>query len=911
MRILSDFKADGRAGKNEVFADGLSMPDAVAPYKNGAVVFSIPNIVRLQDTDGDGKADRRDVVVGPFATRDTHNLANNFRRGFDGWMYGGQGVANDSAMKGSDGRAFRMSGGTFRFLPDGRSIQKFGDGQANVFGLCFDPLGNLFTSDCHSMPIYQNIFGGFYPVFGKPHDGLGYAPQMLWHNHGSTAISGLANCDEPMWPAEFQGNFFLGNVVTSRVNRDRIEEHGSTKIAKEMPDIVSSRDPWFRPVDVQLGPDGALYIADFYNRVIAHVEVPLNHPGRDRKSGRIWRMMRLGADGKPMLRERPDFTKLSVAENVARLSDPSLSHRLAVLNFLADQGGEEVIAAVRKAAQNKKADLNLKAGALWILERLGALTDAELSAAAKDSERLIRTHALRILVERANWKPSELAMVIDATKDPDGYVARAAADGLARHPSPTHIPTLLALRQRAPEEDTHLVYQARKALRDQLLLAESFEFVGKQMLSDADARAIADVALALPSPGAAAFFAKYLAKFPANGKPNKEWVRHIARFGDVASMDALADSLAANSAYDPDTQLDLFQAIRQGTEQRGMKPGDKMKTWAGKLALRLLETTTPPNPARQKAAAELAAKLQLSEMEKPLSTIALATSGDIEARSACLRALLSLNAANHLREAEAFLNDASLPVERRAEIAQALAKLNSAESRKLLAQSLRQAPERFAIIIASALCGSGEGADALMQAVTDGQAPAALLAQRAIKDKLLAVRPKSANQIAALTAKLSPNSDRLQKIAKERAAAFPKTASAEEGAKVFQTQCVACHSIAGKGGRVGPELDGIGHRGLERLCEDVLDPNRNVDRVFRYSIVTLKNGTAITGLFRREEGALLVFVDAAGKELTVEKSEITQRTESETSLMPEIFADLLPPADFQNLLAFLLSQSTK
>ena len=910
IRILSDLKADGRAGKNEIFADGLSMPDAVTPYKNGAVIFSIPNIVRLQDTDSDGKADKRDVVLGPFATNDTHNMANNFRRGFDGWMYGGQGVANKSAMKGGDGREFRMSGGTFRFRPDGMSIQKYGDGQANVFGLCFDPLGNLFTSDCHSMPIYQNIYGGFYPVFGKPHDGLGYAPQMLSHNHGSTAISGLAHCDEPMWPAEFQGNFFLGNVVTSRVNRDRIEEHGSTKIAKEMPDIMSSRDPWFRPVDVQLGPDGALYIADFYNRVIAHVEVPLNHPGRDRKSGRIWRVVRVGADGKPMLRARPDFTKLSVVEKVAQLSDPSHSHRLAVLNFLADQGGDEVVNAVRKASQKKDADLNLRAGALWILERLGALTDSELSAATKDSERLIRTHALRILVERANWKPDELAIVLNATKDPDGFVARAAADGLARHPSPAHIPALLALRQRAAEEDTHLVYQARKALRDQLLLTESFEFIGKQTLSDADARAIADVALALPSPGAAAFFAKYLAKFPANGKPNKDWVRHIARFGDTTSIDSLVDSQVANSAYDPDTQFDLFQAIRQGTEQRGMKPGDKMKTWAGKLAAGLLETT-PPNPTRQKAAAELAMKLQLSEMEKPLSALAIEVSGDIEVRTACLRALLSLNASEHLREAGTFLNDASLAVEHRAEIAQSLAKLNSAESRKLLVQSLRQAPERFAIIIATALCGAGEGADALMQAVTDGQAPAALLTQRAIKDKLLAVRPKSAEQIASLTAKIGANSERLQKIAKERATAFPKTASAEEGAKVYQTHCVACHSIGGKGGRVGPELDGIGHRGLERLCEDILDPNRNVDRVFRYSIVTLKNGTAITGLFRREEGALLVFVDASGKELTVEKSEITQRTESETSLMPEIFADLLPPADFQNLMAYLLSQSTK
>ncbi len=911
IRILSDFHPDGRAQKNQVFADGLSMPDAVAPYKNGTVIFTIPDIVRLQDTDGDARADRRDSLLGPFAVRDTHNMANNFRRGFDGWMYGGQGVANQSVVKGGDGREFRMSGGTFRFRPDGSSIQKFGDGQANVFGLCFDPLGNLFTSDCHSMPIYQNIFGGFYPVFGKPHDGLGYAPQMLTHNHGSTAISGLITCEEPLWPAEFQGNFLLGNVVTSRVNRDRIEEHGSTRLAVEMPDIVSSRDPWFRPVDVQFGPDGALYIADFYNRIIAHVEVPLNHPGRDRKSGRIWRVVRLGADGKPALRVRPDFTKLSVEEQVGQLADPSFSHRLAVLNFLADQGGKEVIECIRKSAGSGKADLHLKAGALWILERLGELTDAELAAAATDHERLLRTHAMRILVERATWTPAELDLVYTGLKDRDGCVARAAADALARHPAPGHILPLLALRHRAPGDDTHLVYQVRKSLRDQLLLPEGFDFIGRQKLSAPDVRAIADVALALPSSGAAAFLAECLAGFPTDGKPDPDWVKHIARYGDAAGMDALASGFGGNSTYDAETQNTLFQAMRQGMAQRGMKPGDKMKSWAGEVAARLLEPSVPPNPARQKAAADLAADLQLGDLEKPLAAIVGVTSGDPEARTACLRALLSINASNHLQTAQSFLNDAGLPIERRGEIARTLAQLNSAECRRTLVQTLRPAPERFATLIAAALCGSGEGADALMQAVADGHAPASLLAQRAIKDKLLAVRPKLAEQVAGLTSTIRTNTERLQKIARERHATFPKNGTdAREGAKVYQIHCAACHSVGGKGGRIGPELDGIGHRGLERLCEDVLDPNRNVDRVFRYSIVTLKNGTAVTGLFRREEGALLVFVDAAGKEMTVEKGQIALRTDSDASLMPEVFADLIPPADFHNLMAYLLSQAT-
>jgi len=910
IRILSDFASSGQAGTNKIFADDLLVPDAVAPYGEGAVIFTMPNIERLQAGDHDGRRGHRERVLGPFAVNDTHNMANNFRRGFDGWMYGGQGVANRSKVMGGDGREFQMSGGTFRFQPDGSRIQKFGDGQANVFGLCFDPLGNLFTSDCHSMPIYQNIYGGFYPVFGKPHDGLGYAPQMLDHNHGSTAISGLITCEEPLWPAEFQGNFLLGNVVTSRINRDRIEERGSTKQAVEMPDFLTSEDPWFRPVDVQFGPDGALYIADFYNRIIAHVEIPLDHPGRDRTSGRIWRVVRLGPDGQPLLKKRPDFRQLTITEKVQQLADPSLAHRLAVLNALADQGGPEIIDAIRKAALASGADLHLKAAALWIVERLGVLTEAELTGAARDRDRLLRTHAMRILVERQSWTEAELSLILTGLQDPDGFVARAAADGLARHPAPEHIPALLALRQRAPEADTHLVYQARKALRDQLLLPEAFPWLSTQRLTPAESAAVADVCLAVPSAAAAGFLADTLTQAGARENPSPDQMRHIARYGEAASLDRLIANLTSRQEPDPGPALALFQATQQGLAQRGMTPGRALQDWAYQLAGRLL-TRTPAEPAWQKTAAEMAAQHQLTQLEPRLATILNDPGADPGSQAACLTALLSLKPEAYLQKAAEALNQTTVDIERRTGIGRSLANLNTAGSRLILTECMRQAPGRLALNLAALLCGTGEGADALLQAVTAGHAPASLLTQRSVRDKLLAVRPRAADEIARLTANLSPNAGRLQKTAQERQATFPAAqASAETGAKLFQIHCAVCHNIAGQGGRVGPELDGIGHRGLERLCEDVLDPNRNVDRVFRYSLVNLKDGSTFAGLYRREEGAVLIFTDAAGKDLAVNKDDIASRTESESSLMPEVFADLLTPADFHHLMAFLLSQTS-
>jgi putative heme-binding domain-containing protein len=129
-----------------------------------------------------------------------------------------------------------------------------------------------------------------------------------------------------------------------------------------------------------------------------------------------------------------------------------------------------------------------------------------------------------------------------------------------------------------------------------------------------------------------------------------------------------------------------------------------------------------------------------------------------------------------------------------------------------------------------------------------------------------------------------------------------------EGAKVFVKNCAICHQIDGNGAVIGPQLDGVGSRGLERILEDVLDPNRNVDVNFRTHILVLKEGDVISGLFRREEGELMVIADSTGKEISVPKKQIESRRESETSLMPANFDDIIPENEFQDLMAFLLSK---
>jgi len=179
-----------------------------------------------------------------------------------------------------------------------------------------------------------------------------------------------------------------------------------------------------------------------------------------------------------------------------------------------------------------------------------------------------------------------------------------------------------------------------------------------------------------------------------------------------------------------------------------------------------------------------------------------------------------------------------------------------------------------------------------------------------LRERLNVSRPADLEQrLAKLTANLPAADQTLQRLIELRAARFdPTKASAERGAKVFATNCQICHRINGLGSQIGPQLDGIGVRGTPRLCEDILDPSRNVDAAFRYSTFVLEDGDVIAGIPRREEGQTLIVADSTGKEVPIQKSKIKRRVESNLSLMPSNFGEIIKADDFNDLLAFLLSK---
>ena len=923
IRILSDIGEDGRAKKVTIFAEGLNIPIGLYPFRSlnketgkvtwKCIAWSIPNIWLFEDTDGDDKADKKTELYGPLGwEKDTHGNLASFRRGADGWLYGTHGFNNTSTMRGKDGSSITMqSGNTWRVALDGSRVEQITFGQVNPFGLCFDQRGNMFTADCHSSPIYQLIRGACYPSFGKPHDGLGFAPTTIKHTHGSTALCGIVYLDDLGWGDEYKDNIIVGNVGTSRINRDRIEWRGTSSIGHELPDFLSTKDPWFRPVDLQIGPDGALYIADFYNKIIGHYEVPLNHPGRDRERGRIWRMVYRGEQGDKKL--EPAALPTEIHSLIGELASPNPTRRILALHELVDNRQEQAKENLNKLNWHVLSGEKQRQSLLSLLHRLGTLKTNDLISAMENEHPLVKSAAIKIAGEIKHWTPELRTGIQKALEDEDATTVRAAVEALGSHPAVGQVGMLLNTASSAGK-DTHLYHAVKVALKAHLFEPKLVGAMDWEKFNPGNQTELLYEVL---------FVAKHTESLAARLKlfghypPAFETaLKHFPQMAELLQQDERTyhkekeeffSRLRPYAKTDLKTDQILFSVYRQEA---------KKNTW---LTSKLRELCDEEIEPLRKLGNDGVLVLLTTAKEVPhfldrtiVREYLDAKNSTNEIKLAAAEAMLAFKRSEDSQPVYDILLNPATVGELREKLAVSLAHRQEKEDLLLIFQSLRLIPARAQNDVVKVLVGWKDGSAALLTAIDEGKAPAVLLREKANQDKLRAHKDaKLTKQLDAILAKLPPANVELDKlIAKRKTAAMKTEGHVERGLAVYKKTCAACHKLNNEGALVGPQLDGIGGRGLERLLEDVLDPNRNVDQAFRMTIITKKDGTVTSGLVRKDEGDDLLMVNQQGQEFTVKKDDIDERAEATTSLMPSV-AESLPEGDLIDLMAFLLKQKPK
>ncbi len=911
LSVIESIDDTGHATKITHFAQGLTIPIGHTPLNGGrdALVYSIPNIYHAVDTDQDGRADQLKPLYGTFGHDDTHGMSSSYRRWFDGWIYGSHGFRNNSAVSGSDGHVVKMnSGNTYRFKSDGSHIEQWTWGQVNPFGMTFDALGNQFNADCHSKPLTMLLRGAYYPSFGKPHDGLGYGPNMIDHSHGSTGICGPAYYSSDHFPEMYRDSLYLCNPVTGRVHRDQLIWTGSSPKVDTQPDFITCEDPWFRPVDAVMGPDGALYIADFYNAIIGHYEVDLHHPKRDRTHGRVWRVIHKQNPGRT-----PDLTALDAPSLIAKLNDANLIVRTLATHQLVDRVGADAVEPLRRAMNASDSAPSTRAFGLWTLHRLGALAPEHLERLMADPDRLVRVHAIRASSELPQWTDAQRSSIRDRLKDADPFVQRATADAMSQHVHPDQIAALLEAWSATVDQDTHLIHTLRMALRNHLTADGGFDAATQTLVAHpAYADRLESIACAVRDPKAGTFL---LTRIQAKGMAvSDETLIHAARYIPNDQQPAFIQHIASltterTQAGQNDQSIRCIQMTYRGLRARKQDLPKSLRDQAVQLATADLKHAQTPVIRR---GLNFVRELHLTEGTDLILALGKPDTAHGDLRSEALGVCYELDQAKALPVMDALIASSveSLPL-RQATAAQ-IQNLNTPEMRQRKLEWMRTAPTSLAITLASGLAGSKEGAQALIAAIESGQAAVTLLAETSVEKPLGQHKDTDINQaVARLKKQLPPVNPRLGELIKQRHDGFQKAqADVERGRIVFTQFCAVCHSIGGQGNKIGPELDGIGQRGLERVLEDMLDPNRNIDGAFRTVVIKTKGGQIYAGLGPREEGADLIMADATGKSISIPKDQIESRSDSPLSLMPAIFGDAIPEASFYDLLAFLLKSDT-
>ena len=393
--VLEDADGDGRSDKTTVFADGLLIPTGIEPGDGGAYVANSTELLHFADTDGDGKADRRRVVLSGFGTEDTHHLLHTLRWGYDGQLYMNQSIYIHSHIETPHGVRRLNGGGVWEFRPETMELEVFIRGLINAWGHHYDRFGQSFVTDGAGNEGVNYCLPGAY--YATAPDAVRILPGL---NPGSPKDSGAEFVGGRHLPDDWQGNLLTNDFRGNRVVRYVITEDGAGYASRELAELIKTPHVAFRPIDVKMGPDGAIYIADWYNPIIQHGEVDFRDPRRDHTRGRIWRVT---AKGRPLV-DRPRLVNAPIDSLLAELRSPEDWTRQQARRVLKERGAPAVAAALTTwvgAIDSKAPEAELsRLEGLWIYQGLDIVEPDLLARLLDASDPRVRAAAVRVL---AHW----------------------------------------------------------------------------------------------------------------------------------------------------------------------------------------------------------------------------------------------------------------------------------------------------------------------------------------------------------------------------------------------------------------------------------------------------------------------------------------------------------------------------
>jgi putative heme-binding domain-containing protein len=891
--ILEDTKGVGKADKVTVFADGLLIPTGIEPGDGGVYVANSTELVHLSDSKGTGKADKKRVVLSGFGTEDTHHIIHAFRWGPDGMLYFNQSIYIHSHIETPHGVRHLNAGGVWQFRPETMELGVFLRGFCNPWGHSFDRWGQSFVTDgAYGEGINYGLPGAYY-VFANP------SPRLLpGLNPGSPKHCGLEILSGGHLPDDWQGNMITNDFRGHRVCRFVVSEDGAGFSSREKAELIKSNHPAFRPIDVKMGPDGAIYIADWYNPIIQHGEVDFRDPRRDVTHGRIWRVT---AKNRKLV-ERPKLDEAKVEDLLDSLKAPEDWTRLQAKRVLKERGAKAVLPALAKWVDGldaKDADYehHLLEG-LWTYESLNTVEPKLLAKVLQAHDHRARAAAVRVV---GNWQdrldhPLELLAARVLDDHPRVRLEAVRALGTVGSPRSVEI-AMQALEKPVDRFLDYALWLTAHELEAQWLPALK---EGKVTFGG-NVRQLIFALQATDSRNALAPLVDLVkrGKVPAEGEESVLSV--IAGLGGPAELQLVLERVLSEKAPAA-SRAALLGALVQAARERNVRP-------AGDLS-RVEALLAGDNDALRANAARAVGYWKVEKARQKLLELAQSPQTSVALRPAAFEGLALLGGTDSI---EAFQNMtlAAHPVSVRRQALVALVGLDPALAAKGAASVLAaHGPSDDLSEIFAAFLERKNGAAELAKALADVKLPAdvAKVGVRSVRTQsreapgLLEALNKAGN-LASGPRKVSDEE------VKSLVAEVLKSGDAARGEKVYRRAdmaCARCHSIAGAGGQVGPDLVSIGASApVDYLVESILLPSKAIKENYHATIVETRAGKSLSGIKVRETKTELVLRNADDKEVTIPLNQIDSRETSKLSLMPEGLGDPLTRAELVDLVRFL------